>query len=137
MSLCVYHSDVTDSSVPAAEVTGSLVLAAMTTVASVAAGDAPAVAAARSEVSPEGSHPPLDFVTTHASAGPPPPTGAARGPTGWGFVSLINRLDGTCSGGLSISSHDQGRMQAEEVRQAPIGIRAYYSSMLASMLLYS
>ena len=101
--------------------------------------------AAHSKISCEGGQPPpSDLVTTHVSAGPPAPTGAARGPTGWGFVSLINRLDGTCSGGLSISSHDQGRMQAEEVRQAPIGIRAYYSSMrayyssmLASMRAYN
>ncbi|GAX86073.1 hypothetical protein CEUSTIGMA_g13487.t1 [Chlamydomonas eustigma] len=32
-------------------------------------------------------------------------TGA--GPSGWGFLSIINRLDGTCSGGLSISTQDQ------------------------------
>jgi hypothetical protein len=41
---------------------------------------------------------------------------APKGPSGWGFLSVINRLDGTCSGGVSISMQDQNtRLKSMEV----------------------
>ena len=72
------------------------------------------------EVTAAGPSEEVTAAGSSCSASRPRPPVPPRGQSGWGFLTLMNRADGTCSGGLSISVLDQHRVKDVNVRSRPL-----------------